>query len=236
MSEQNYKDFFEEAMNQIHQEYAAAGTENDFKLFFNFEYVEDTISDITVSVASEFMWTRMVKKGNVEKLQQKINALTGQNISIRHIVNSKPAEPPAFVPPQTQKSEIPQPEKFEGETARAKLNQNNNLLSVLRSLNQSVNNLALVRHAVKRDFYRENGLVVRRLVQKAYERRHALKRIKKKRVLFFYLGNNLLSQRDVGACPRRAFPVEKGSFSAQKVAHRKKEFQVERSLRLHNRL
>lgn len=118
MSEQNYKDFFEEAMNQIHQEYAAAGTENDFKLFFNFEYVEDTISDITVSVASEFMWTRMVKKGNVEKLQQKINELTGQNISIRHIVNSKPAEPPAFVPPQTQKSEIPQPEKFEGETAQ----------------------------------------------------------------------------------------------------------------------
>lgn len=119
MSEQNYKDFFEEAMNQIHQEYAAAGTENDFKLFFNFEYVEDTISDITVSVASEFMWTRMVKKGNVEKLQQKINELTGQNISIRHIVNSKSAEPPAFVPPQTQKSEIPQPEKFEGETAKA---------------------------------------------------------------------------------------------------------------------
>ena len=118
MSEQNYKDFFEEAMNQIHQEYAAAGTENDFKLFFNFEYVEDTISDITVSVASEFMWTRMVKKGNVEKLQQKINELTGQNISIRHIVNSKPAEPPAFVPPQAQKSEIPQPEKFESETAQ----------------------------------------------------------------------------------------------------------------------
>ncbi len=118
MSEQNYKDFFEEAMNQIHQEYAAAGTENDFKLFFNFEYVEDTISDITVSVASEFMWTRMVKKGNVEKLQQKINELTGQNISIRHIVNSKPAEPPAFVPLETPKSEIPQPEKFGNETAQ----------------------------------------------------------------------------------------------------------------------
>lgn len=118
MSEQNYKDFFEEAMNQIHQEYAAAGTENDFKLFFNFEYVEDTISDITVSVASEFMWTRMVKKGNVEKLQQKINELTGQNISIRHIVNSKPAEPPAFVPQETPKTEIPQPEKFGNETAQ----------------------------------------------------------------------------------------------------------------------
>lgn len=111
MSEQNYKDFFEEAMNQIHQEYTAAGIENDFKLFFNFEYVEDTISDITVSVASEFMWTRMVKKGNVEKLQQKINELTGQVISIRHIVNSKPAEPRSFRLPSAEKNENPQTEK-----------------------------------------------------------------------------------------------------------------------------
>lgn len=106
MSEQNYKDFFEEAMNQIHQQYVSSENENDFKLYFNFEYVEDTISEITVSVASEFMWTRMVKKGNVEKLQQKINELTGQNISIKHIVSSKAAETPAFIPSdfQTKKS------------------------------------------------------------------------------------------------------------------------------------
>lgn len=107
MSEQNYKDFFEEAMSQIQQEYIASGTENDFKLYFNFEYVEDTISEITVSVASEFMWTRMVKKGNVEKLQQRINELTGQNISIRHIVSAKNAEAPAFVPPVVQQPEKP---------------------------------------------------------------------------------------------------------------------------------
>lgn len=104
MSEQNYKDFFEEAKSQIHQEYIDSGNENDFKLYFNFEYVEDTISEITVSVASEFMWTRMVKKGNVERLQNKIAELTGQNISIKHIVSAKPAEAPAFVPP-IQKNE-----------------------------------------------------------------------------------------------------------------------------------
>lgn len=102
MSEQNYKDFFEEAMNQIHQQYVSSENENDFKLYFNFEYVEDTISEITVSVASEFMWTRMVKKGNVEKLQQKINELTGQNISIKHIVSSKASETPAFIPSDFQ--------------------------------------------------------------------------------------------------------------------------------------
>lgn len=104
MSEQNYKDFFEEAMSQIHQEYVESGNENDFKLYFNFEYVEDTISEITVSVASEFMWTRMVKKGNVERLQEKIAELTGQNISIKHIVSAKPAETPSFIPP-VQKAE-----------------------------------------------------------------------------------------------------------------------------------
>lgn len=104
MSEQNYKDFFEESMSQIHQEYVESGNENDFKLYFNFEYVEDTISEITVSVASEFMWTRMVKKGNVERLQEKIAELTGQNISIKHIVSTKPAEAPSFIPP-VQKAE-----------------------------------------------------------------------------------------------------------------------------------
>lgn len=105
MSEQNYKDFFEEAMNQIHAELSAANMENDFILNFNFEYVEDTISEITVSVASEFMWNRMVSKGNVEKVQKKINELTGQNISIKHIVNTKASEPPAFVTPvQNQNS------------------------------------------------------------------------------------------------------------------------------------
>ena len=99
MSEQNYKDFFEEAMNQIHAELSAANMENDFILNFNFEYVEDTISEITVSVASEFMWNRMVSKGNVEKVQKKINELTGQNISIKHVVNTKSSETPVFVTP-----------------------------------------------------------------------------------------------------------------------------------------
>ncbi len=106
MSEQNYKDFFEEAMNQIQQEYISAGMENDFKLYFNFEYVEDTISEITVSVASEFMWNRMVSKGNVDKVQKKINELTGQNIKIVHVINSKPAASTTFSAEPIQKSNL----------------------------------------------------------------------------------------------------------------------------------
>lgn len=130
MSEQNYKDFFEEAMSQIHQEYIDSGAENDFKLFFHFEYVEDTISEITVSVASEFMWTRMVKKGNVERLQNKIAELTGQNISIKHIVSAKQAEAPAFVPP-VQKTEK------KGDDLNHQNENSNNLDSSKNSSNQS---------------------------------------------------------------------------------------------------
>ncbi|MBQ9281464.1 MAG: chromosomal replication initiator protein DnaA [Treponema sp.] len=93
MSEQNYKDFFEEAMNQIHEELKSSGNENEFILNFKFSYIEDTLSEIKVSVPSKFLWDRMVQKGNVQKVQSKINELTGQEISLSPVFNSKPAEP-----------------------------------------------------------------------------------------------------------------------------------------------
>ena len=92
MAEQNYKDFFDEAMKQIRDEYRAAGNENEFLLNFNLSYIEDTISEITVSVSSKFMWDRMVLKGYIEKIQSKINELTGQKINLSPIFNSKPVE------------------------------------------------------------------------------------------------------------------------------------------------
>ncbi|MBQ0051039.1 MAG: chromosomal replication initiator protein DnaA [Treponema sp.] len=114
MAGQNYKEFFEEAMNQIHQEFTNSGREDDFKLWFNLQYVEDTISEITVSVPSEFMWKQMVSKGNVQIVQNKINELLGQNIQLNHIVNSKPAEAPAFVQPvQTTAATISEEKKEE---------------------------------------------------------------------------------------------------------------------------
>lgn len=92
MSEQNYKDFFEEAMNQIHEEFKSSGNENEFILNFKFSYIEDTLSEIKVSVPSKFLWDRMVQKGNVQKFESKINELTGQEINLSPIFNSKPAE------------------------------------------------------------------------------------------------------------------------------------------------
>ncbi len=92
MSEQNYKDFFEEVMNQIHEELKSSGNENEFILNFKFSYIEDTLSEIKVSVPSKFLWDRMVQKGNVQKVQSKINELTGQKITLSPVFNSKPVE------------------------------------------------------------------------------------------------------------------------------------------------
>jgi len=89
MSEQNYKEIFEEAMNQLHQEYTSCGQESEFILWFNFEYVEDTISEITVSVPSSFMGKQMENKGNFKKVQNKISEISGMEISIKYIVKPK---------------------------------------------------------------------------------------------------------------------------------------------------
>ena len=93
MSEQLYKEIFEEAMNLLREEYKSSGNENEFILNFNLSYIEDTISEIKVGVASKFLWDRMVQKGNVSKIQSKITELSGQNINLSPIYNFIPQSP-----------------------------------------------------------------------------------------------------------------------------------------------
>lgn len=78
MSEQNYKEFWQFALDQIHEEYKNNGQENEFLLWYKIEYVEDTLDSITVSVPSEFLWARMKDKGNIEKIKAKICEITGR--------------------------------------------------------------------------------------------------------------------------------------------------------------
>ena len=109
MAEQNYREVFEEAMHQIHDEYRESGKESEFILWFNVSYVEDTISAITVSVASEFMWRQMVSKGNIQKIEETIYGLVGQKITLSYIVRNEPKtetnaeQPRATETPQTIK-------------------------------------------------------------------------------------------------------------------------------------
>jgi chromosomal replication initiator protein len=96
MSEQNYQAFWNEVLNIIHEEYKQKGQEDEFKLWFNMEYVKDTLSKITVSVPSEFMCNSMVQKGYVKSVQEKIKEMTGQDVSITHIAKnsfSVPSDP-----------------------------------------------------------------------------------------------------------------------------------------------
>ena len=104
MSEQNYKEFFEEAMNLIHEELKASGNENEFILNFNISYIEDTITEIKVSVPSKFLWDRMVKKGNISVIESKINELTGQSITLTPSFNFMPQIPSQKSAPATLKT------------------------------------------------------------------------------------------------------------------------------------
>ena len=93
MSKQNYKAFWDEALKLIHEEYKEKGQEDEFKIWFNMEYVEDTLTEITVAVRSNFMWTQMVFMGYVAAVQEKIADLLGQNISITYIVKGRTPAP-----------------------------------------------------------------------------------------------------------------------------------------------
>ncbi len=105
MGNQNYKAFWEEAFAQLREEYKKDGKEVDFNLWFNMEYVEDNQDEITVSVPSKFMWDQIVSRGNIEKLENKINSLGGLNIKIsKYVINEN------FSPAKTEESE-PEPEK-----------------------------------------------------------------------------------------------------------------------------
>lgn len=98
MSEQNYKIFWDEALNQLHEEYKADGRENEFIIWFKMDYVEDTIDSITVSVSSEFMWTQMVSLGYKDAIQNKITELTGQDLTLKYTVVKKVNKKPAVRP------------------------------------------------------------------------------------------------------------------------------------------
>lgn len=78
MSEQNYKEIWPFVMEQIHEEYKNNGQENEFVLWYKMEYLEDTLDTITVSVPSEFLWQRMISKGNIKKVENKICEITGR--------------------------------------------------------------------------------------------------------------------------------------------------------------
>jgi chromosomal replication initiator protein len=125
MSEQNYLAFWNEALERIHEEYKSKGQESEFKLWFNMEYLEDTLDEITVSVPSDFMWISMVNKGYISAIESKIEELCGRTIKIGYVVkkrNSVPAEKSAPQIPEENSVTI----KTENSAEKAEFFQNEN--------------------------------------------------------------------------------------------------------------
>ena len=82
-----YKEAFDYAMQEIRTEYKNKNEEDHFILWFNLQYVEDTIDTITVSVKSEFLNMRMKQMGVFETVQNKICKISGQNITLNVIID-----------------------------------------------------------------------------------------------------------------------------------------------------
>ena len=81
-------------MNLLREEYRQNGNEDQFTLWFKMEYIKDTLTEITVSVPSDFMWEEMVRRGSVKAVQDKIEELTGQNVKINYIKKNSFIKPP----------------------------------------------------------------------------------------------------------------------------------------------
>ena len=87
MSENNYKEAWDYTMKVLRDLYKSQNKEDEFKLWFNMNYVEDTIDTITVSVASTFLQQTMQKKGNFDIVLKKLKEITDQdNINLKCIV------------------------------------------------------------------------------------------------------------------------------------------------------
>lgn len=107
MSEQNYKGIWEDVLNIISEEYKQKNQENEFKIYFNMEYINDTIDEITVSVPSDVMLNHMAEKGSLKTIKQKISEITGMDININFIPKTVISKTTSIPSEQEKKSSNP---------------------------------------------------------------------------------------------------------------------------------
>lgn len=108
MSSQNYQVFWQEALKQLNEEYKSNGKEDEFKIWFKMDYVEDHDNVIVVNVPSEFLKIQMMSRGYVEQIKSKLTEITGQSdftIEIKYnnatpVSNSIPHEEKIEVKPE----------------------------------------------------------------------------------------------------------------------------------------
>lgn len=79
MSNQNYQVFWQEAYKQLNEEYKSKGQEDQFKIWFKIEYIEDYDNIIVVNVPSDFMKNQMISRGIIDEIKNKLTEITGQS-------------------------------------------------------------------------------------------------------------------------------------------------------------
>ena len=92
MAKELFKEAFQYAMKELEKEFKEKNNEDEFSLWFNMKYVEDSIDSITVSVVSDFMNSIIAERGYFNLLQKKLKEITGQNLKIKCLVDKENAE------------------------------------------------------------------------------------------------------------------------------------------------
>lgn len=116
MSDNNYKEIWTEALNQLRNQYKESGRENEFNLWFNLEYLNDEGNSITTAVASDFMVSQMIERGNIQTIKNKIKEISGIDIEIKFSVkNTSVSNEETKEEKISKKIDNPSPEKKEEE-------------------------------------------------------------------------------------------------------------------------
>lgn len=105
MSSQNYQVFWQEALKQLSEEYISKGKEDEFKIWFKMDYVEDHDNSIVVNVPSDFMKNQMISRGYVDQIKSKLSEITGQSDFVIEMKFSNAAPSPAS-PSENEKAEV----------------------------------------------------------------------------------------------------------------------------------
>jgi len=116
MAKELFKEAFQYAMKELEKEFKEKNNEDEFSLWFNMKYVEDSIDTITVSVVSDFMNTMITSKGYFDLLQKKLKQITGQNLKIKCLVDKENKEKTI--------DDIPEKQAVAKETKQEAINKN----------------------------------------------------------------------------------------------------------------
>ena len=111
-----YEAALEYTLNELHKELKNDGKEQDFNLWYNMKFVSETIDEVTISVASDFMKMQMNSKDVFKTVEEKLRKITGQNqVTLNITVNEETiqeiVEEPEVIISKTTEKNYPEPEK-----------------------------------------------------------------------------------------------------------------------------